>query len=161
MAAYSLNLRTRAVRACDSGMPAAAVAARFDVSLAWVYRVLQRRPRGRSHRGNRRSFAAAPRSTSFAIRILVVSQRPRGWRSTSTHASGTIAFTTARISGSSSGVSMSHSDGDPWERADDGGARPRASGPGYKTSVCSRHAPNPALIFLECRDEPLGGGPSK
>jgi transposase len=43
MAAYSLDLRTRAVRACDSGMPAAAVAARFDVSLAWVYRVLQRR----------------------------------------------------------------------------------------------------------------------
>jgi len=43
MAAYSLDLRTRVVRACDSGMSAAAVAARFDVSLAWVYRVLQRR----------------------------------------------------------------------------------------------------------------------
>jgi transposase len=43
MAAYSLDLRTRVVRACDSGMPAAAVAARFDVSPAWVYRVLQRR----------------------------------------------------------------------------------------------------------------------
>ena len=33
----------RVVRACDSGMPAAAVAARFDVSLAWVYRLVQRR----------------------------------------------------------------------------------------------------------------------
>ena len=43
MGAYSLDLRTRVVRAWDSGMPAAAVAARFDVSLAWVYRVLQRR----------------------------------------------------------------------------------------------------------------------
>ena len=43
MAAYSLDLRTRVVRACDSGMPVAAVAARFEVSLAWVYRVLQRR----------------------------------------------------------------------------------------------------------------------
>jgi transposase len=43
MAAYSLDLRTRVVRACDSGMPPAAAAARFDVSVAWVYRVLQRR----------------------------------------------------------------------------------------------------------------------
>ena len=43
MAAYSLDLRTRVVRACDSGMSPAAVAARFEVSLAWVYRVLQRR----------------------------------------------------------------------------------------------------------------------
>ena len=60
MAAYSLDLRTRVVRACDSGMPAAAVAARFDVSLAWVYRLVQRRREtGRSRRGNKRSFAAA------------------------------------------------------------------------------------------------------
>ena len=43
MAAYSLDLRKRVVRACESGMPAAAVAARFEVSLAWVYRLLQRR----------------------------------------------------------------------------------------------------------------------
>ena len=43
MAAYSLDLRTRVVRACDSGMAVAAVAVRFDVSVAWVYRVLQRR----------------------------------------------------------------------------------------------------------------------
>lgn len=43
MAAYSLDLRKRVVRACDSGMPAAAVATRFDVSLAWVYRLMQRR----------------------------------------------------------------------------------------------------------------------
>jgi len=43
MAAYSLDLRTRVVRACESGISPAAVAARYDVSLAWVYRVLQRR----------------------------------------------------------------------------------------------------------------------
>lgn len=43
MAAYSLDLRRRVVRACDSGMSAAAVATRFEVSPAWVYRLLQRR----------------------------------------------------------------------------------------------------------------------
>jgi transposase len=43
MAAYSLDLRERVVRACDSGLAPAAVAVRFDVSLAWVYRVIQRR----------------------------------------------------------------------------------------------------------------------
>jgi hypothetical protein len=30
MAAYSLDLRTRVARVCDSGMPVAGVAARFD-----------------------------------------------------------------------------------------------------------------------------------
>ena len=43
MAAYSLDLRKRVVRACESGMPAAAVATRFEVSPAWVYRLMQRR----------------------------------------------------------------------------------------------------------------------
>lgn len=43
MAAYSLDLRKRVVRARESGMSAAAVAARFEVSLAWVYRLMQRR----------------------------------------------------------------------------------------------------------------------
>ena len=43
MAAYSMDLRKRVVRACDSGTPPAAVAARFEVSLAWVYRLVQRR----------------------------------------------------------------------------------------------------------------------
>ena len=43
MAAYSLDLRRRVARACDSGMTVAAVAARFDVSVAWVYRLIQRR----------------------------------------------------------------------------------------------------------------------
>jgi transposase len=43
MAAYSLDLRKRVAHACDSGMPVAAVAARYEVSVAWVYRLLQRR----------------------------------------------------------------------------------------------------------------------
>jgi transposase len=43
MAAYSLDLRKRVVRACDSGLSAAAVATRFEVSVAWVDRLLQRR----------------------------------------------------------------------------------------------------------------------
>ena len=43
MAAYSRDLRQRVVRAYDSGMPVAAVAQRFEVSVAWVYRLVQRR----------------------------------------------------------------------------------------------------------------------
>lgn len=62
MAAYSLDLRTRVVRACDRGMPAAAVAVRFDVSRAWVYRLMQRR---------RDTGVIAPRKqTKFRDRVL-------------------------------------------------------------------------------------------
>jgi transposase len=43
MTAYSQDLRQRVVRACDGGMPVTAVAARFEVSVAWVYRLVQRR----------------------------------------------------------------------------------------------------------------------
>ena len=43
MAAYSLDLRTRVVRAYDRGIAADEVATQFDVSLAWVYRLVQRR----------------------------------------------------------------------------------------------------------------------
>ena len=41
MAAYSMDLRKRVAHACDCGM--AAVAVRSEVSVAWVYRLLQRR----------------------------------------------------------------------------------------------------------------------
>jgi transposase len=62
MAAYSLDLRKRVVHGCDSGMPAAAVAARFDVSVAWVYRLVQRR---------RETGSIAPRKqTKFRGRAL-------------------------------------------------------------------------------------------
>ena len=62
MAAYSLDLRKRVVRACDGGMAPAAVASRFEVSVAWVYRLLQRR---------RESGSIAPRKqTKFRERAL-------------------------------------------------------------------------------------------
>lgn len=69
MAAYSMDLRKRVVRACDDGMPAAAVATRFDVSLAWVYRVLQRR---------RETGSIAPRKqTKFRGRALSADEETR------------------------------------------------------------------------------------
>jgi transposase len=43
MAAYSLDLRTRVIRALDGGLKADAVATRYEVSVAWVYRLAQRR----------------------------------------------------------------------------------------------------------------------
>ena len=43
MAPYSLDLRQRVINACDSGLTAPAVATRFAVSVAWVYRLVQRR----------------------------------------------------------------------------------------------------------------------
>jgi transposase len=67
--AYSMDLRKRVVRACESGMPAAAVAARYDVSLAWVYRLVQRR---------RETGSIAPRKqTKFRSRTLSSDQEVR------------------------------------------------------------------------------------
>src|SRR5215467_4935244 len=43
MAPYSLDLRKRVIRACERGVRPAAVAAQFEVSVAWVYRLVQRR----------------------------------------------------------------------------------------------------------------------
>lgn len=43
MAAYSMDFRAGVAQACDRGMPVAAVAARYEVSVTWVYRLLQRR----------------------------------------------------------------------------------------------------------------------
>ena len=42
-AAYSLDLRKRVLRAWDSGMDVYAVAAKYEVSRAWVHRLVQRR----------------------------------------------------------------------------------------------------------------------
>jgi transposase len=62
MAAYSLDLRKRVLRAWDSGMKAEAVAATFDVSRAWVHRLVQRR---------RETGSIAPRKqTKFRRRAL-------------------------------------------------------------------------------------------
>jgi len=69
MAAYSLDLRKRVLRAWDRGMKADAVAATFDVSVAWVYRLVQRR---------RETGSMAPRAqTKFRGRALSSDEEAR------------------------------------------------------------------------------------
>jgi transposase len=43
MAPYSMDLRQRVARAWDAGMDAETVAGKYDVSRAWVHRLIQRR----------------------------------------------------------------------------------------------------------------------
>lgn len=43
MAPYSMDLRIRVLRDWDAGMKAEAVAAKYQVSRAWVHRLQQRR----------------------------------------------------------------------------------------------------------------------
>ena len=43
MAAYSLDLRKRVLRAWDGGLNVYQVAAKYEVSRAWVHRLVQRR----------------------------------------------------------------------------------------------------------------------
>ena len=62
MAAYSLDLRKRVLRAWDSGMDAESVATKYEVSRAWVHRLVQRR---------RETGSVAPRpQTKFRPRVL-------------------------------------------------------------------------------------------
>jgi len=62
MAAYSLDLRKRVLRAWDAGMDAESVAAKYEVSRAWVHRLVQRR---------RETGSIAPRpQTKFRGRVL-------------------------------------------------------------------------------------------
>ena len=62
MAAYSLDLRKRVLRAWDSGMDAESVAAKYEVSRAWVHRLVQRR---------RETGSIEPRrQTTFRARVL-------------------------------------------------------------------------------------------
>ena len=62
MAAYSLDLRKRVLRAWDGGMDAEGVAAKYEVSRAWVHRLVQRR---------RETGSIAPRQqTKFRSRVL-------------------------------------------------------------------------------------------
>jgi transposase len=61
MAAYSLDLRKRVLRAWDAGLDAEAVAAKYEVSRAWVHRLVQRR---------RETGSIAPRpQTRFRPRV--------------------------------------------------------------------------------------------
>ena len=69
MAAYSLDLRTRVWRACESGMSPERVAATYEVSRAWVYRLVQRQ---------RETGSIAPRKqTTFRRRSLTRPQEER------------------------------------------------------------------------------------
>jgi transposase len=57
-----MDLRQRVINACDKGLSADAVATRFAVSVAWVYRLVQRR---------RETGSIAPRTqTKFRGRTL-------------------------------------------------------------------------------------------
>jgi transposase len=69
MAAYSLDLRKRVLRAWDSGMDAESVAAKYEVSRAWVHRLVQRR---------RETGSIEPRKQSkFRGRVLSPQQEDR------------------------------------------------------------------------------------
>ena len=67
--AYSLDLRKRVLRAWDSGMGAECVAAKYEVSRAWVHRLVQRR---------RETGSIEPRKqTRFRGRVLSPQQEAR------------------------------------------------------------------------------------
>ena len=69
MAAYSLDLRKRVLRAWDGGLDAASVAAKYEVSRAWVHRLVQRR---------RETGLIEPRrQTKFRARALSPRQEER------------------------------------------------------------------------------------
>ena len=62
MAPYSMDLRKRVLKAWDAGLDADSVAARYEVSRAWVHRLVQRR---------RETGSIAPRKqTKFRRRVL-------------------------------------------------------------------------------------------
>jgi len=69
MAAYSLDLRKRVLRAWDSGLDVYSVAAKYEVSRAWVHRLVQRR---------RETGSIEPRKqTKFRHRSLSPQQEER------------------------------------------------------------------------------------
>ncbi len=69
MAPYSMDLRQRVARAWDAGLDAEGVAAKYDVSRAWVHRLIQRR---------RETGSLAPRKqTKFRRRALAEAEEQR------------------------------------------------------------------------------------
>jgi transposase len=69
MAPYSMDLRKRVARAWDGGLDADTVAAKYDVSRAWVHRLIQRR---------RETGSLAPRKqTKFRGRALTARDEDR------------------------------------------------------------------------------------
>jgi transposase len=70
MAAYSLDLRKRVCGPGDSGLDADSVAAKYEVSRAWVHRLVQRR---------RETGSIEPRKQSkFRSRVLSPQQEDWG-----------------------------------------------------------------------------------
>jgi transposase len=69
MAPYSMDLRKRVLKAWDAGLDADSVAAKYEVSRAWVHRLVQRR---------RETGSIAPRKqTQFRRRALTSDQETR------------------------------------------------------------------------------------
>ena len=69
MAPYSMDLRKRVLRAWDAGLDAERVAAKYEVSRAWVHRLVQRR---------RETGSIAPRQQSrFRRRVLSADHEAR------------------------------------------------------------------------------------
>lgn len=69
MAPYSMDLRKRVARAWDAGLDAESVAAKYEVSRAWVHRLIQRR---------RATGSLAPRKqTKFRRRALAEAETQR------------------------------------------------------------------------------------
>lgn len=69
MAPYSMDLRKRVAKAWDTGLDADAVAAKYDVSRAWVHRLIQRR---------RETGSLVPRKQlKFRRRALTVREEER------------------------------------------------------------------------------------
>jgi transposase len=69
MAPYSMDLRKRVARAWDAGLDADSIAAKYEVSRAWVHRLIQRR---------RETGSLAPRKqTKFRRRALVEVEEQR------------------------------------------------------------------------------------
>jgi putative transposase len=76
MHAYSMDLRTRVLAACDAGQSNDAVARVFDVSTAWIRRLKQRRREtGSCAAALRRSPAPRYQAHADALQQLVA-QRP-------------------------------------------------------------------------------------
>jgi transposase len=69
MAAYSLDLRKRVLRAWDGGIDADSVAAKYEVSRAWVHRLVQRRRETGS--------IELRKQTKFRARVLSLQQEER------------------------------------------------------------------------------------
>ena len=68
MAPYSMDLRRRVWRAWDAGVDAESVAAKYEVSRAWVHRLVQRR---------RETGSIAPRKQTKFRRRVLADQEPR------------------------------------------------------------------------------------